>query len=88
MINTGQFQVSITILLFPDRNIGDLKDVVFWLCRGFSEGFDIVSSYSSARSDFFAQMLKAYADRCRNHSATEKHKTTDFNFLITSQKSG
>ncbi|XP_075240715.1 exocyst complex component 7-like isoform X2 [Convolutriloba macropyga] len=66
-------------------NVADLKDVVFWLCRGFSEGFDIVSSYSVGRSEFLIQCLKIFAERCRSQRIAKLEQDRAFRFLITTQ---
>ena len=70
---------------FPGDNVADLKDVVFWLCRGFSEGFDIVSSYSVGRSEFLIQCLKIFAERCRSQRIAKLEQDRAFRFLITTQ---
>merc|ERR1712226_1414136 len=57
------------------------------LCRGFSDGFDIVSSYSVARSEFLLNSLKAFAERSRAQRMAKQLNDNGFQFLVTSQKS-
>ena len=60
----------------------------YWLCRGLSDKFDVVSSYAAKRSEFLVRSLVSFVERYRIQAVTSTVNANDFDFLRTYQTTG